>query len=213
MKVTYIDLGLHRYATEVSMFIQVCERLGLDYHVYGIEADPLYAPALVALFADNPKVETFSFAVAAEDGTCRLYRSAFLNGEGSSIYATKNNVDPSDSVEVLSRKLSGFMKGIDLHDAVVLKWNIEGAEYPMMNDLIESGLYRNIDLWCGAGSDMYKVAELAELEYSYHLAMLQHGIGQFKFHDHHDPWLKKRMIDEMEFRLTALRDAYYLRHA
>lgn len=204
MKVTYIDLGLHKSAPELRMFTEICNKYGIEYDAFGVEADPDYIDGLKAVFQHDPKVRIYNFAVGGSDGVCRLYRSDFLDGEGNSIYASKNNVDVSNSVQVPMRRLSEFLKEVPLNDAVVLKWNIEGAEYPMMLDLVDTGAYKKINLFCGATPDMHKVGELKGLESSYLDLMHTVGIHPFLFHDHYNQEKKNAMYHHMKDRLLDL---------
>lgn len=35
MKINYFDLGLHKEATEIDMFINICKKNQLEYRIYG----------------------------------------------------------------------------------------------------------------------------------------------------------------------------------
>jgi len=203
MDVTYIDLGLHKDAPELDMVIEICDRRGYGFNAYGIEANPTYIPKLSEKYANDPRVDILNYAIGKGSGECKLYLSEAFDGEGSSIYPTKNNVKESDYLTVEMRRLSDLMQGFTLHPVTILKWNIEGAELPMMLDLYETGSYKRISLFCGATPDIHKVSEIAHLEADYKALMRQLGIDWFPFYSTPQRGLKQAMRDSMDKRLST----------
>ena len=203
MKVTYIDLGLHKEAPELDMVIDICNKRGYSLTAYGIEANPTYIPKLREKYANDARVSIMNYAIGKGSGSCKLYISEAFDGEGSSIYPTKNNVKESDYLTVEMRSLSDLMQGFTLHPVTILKWNIEGAELPMMLDLAETGSHERVSLFCGATPDIHKVAEIKHLESDYKALMNKLVIDWFPFYSTPQKGLKQAMRDDMDSRLAT----------
>jgi hypothetical protein len=62
-----------------------------------------------------------------------------------------------------------------------MKVNIEGAEWFLFNDLVNSGMHKNINLYCGAGHDVEKVAELSEKVDDYYSLLEKNDIHLHRF--------------------------------
>ena len=125
------------------------------------EANPNLCEYLKQKYEYFDEVEIFNYAISNTSDYIDLYL-----GEGtlaSSIYATKNNVTDK-TVKVMSQRFSDFVNDnvCELHTSHnVLKLNIEGAELDVYEDLIETDMFAEIDLFCGHPShDIEKVAEL-----------------------------------------------------
>ena len=200
-KIAYVDLGLHKRAPEIEMFRGICESLGFDYSIYGIEADPEYIPGLKERYKDDPKIQILNYAIGDREGFCELYRSAAFDGEGSSIYKTKNNVKTENFARVPMVRLSHLLPSFNLGDFAVLKWNIEGAELLMVQDLIKTKTAERFDLFCGATPDIHKVSEIADQQEGHVELMNSAGISPFLFHNHYNPekvqQMKTRMAQEL----------------
>lgn len=200
-RITYIDIGLHREAPEIGMMIAICKELGIGYQIYGYEACPDYIPHLKEKYKDDPNVEIKEAAITDHHGVARLYRTDKFNGEGNSIYATKNNVDPERYDEVEARMLSAELDQIERHDMTILKYNIEGAELNMINDLIRTGKHKLIDLYCGASPDIGKVAEISGELGIYQQMLVDNGINPILFHDTYDTQFRAQMYRRMSRRI------------
>lgn len=194
----YIDIGLHEHAVEIEMFVTACNELGFGYKVYGIEANPTYIPALRAKFSNDPNISIFNYAVSDTNGKINLYPSPASGGQGSSIYPTKNNVDRNSPIVVQAIRLSEFMSGIELGDTNVLKYNIEGAELPMMQDLISSGSYKAFDIYCGSTPDIEKVSEIADKQDQYLKMLSNYSINRMDFYELPNEAHNRRMIEGMK---------------
>lgn len=206
MKVVYYDLGLHKEAPEIVMFRDICKSLELDYTIYGIEACPDYIPHLKEKFKDDENIHIFNFAIGDSDGETKLYRTKAFDGEGNSVYASKNNVDETWFDVVPMRKLSNVMDywGMKHGDIQVLKYNIEGAELQMMTDLIDTGKHKEFQIFCGATPDIHKCAEIADKQGDYEKMLLKHLIIPFLFHAHYNPAEVRNMKQRMKMELKLL---------
>jgi FkbM family methyltransferase len=167
--INYIDVGLHE-GNEISMFL--CELEGLpntQLRIYGIEANPRYAEYCKKRYIDDDRVTIENFAVGLGDGVCRLYLDNDV-GEGSSLYDDKVNVT-SKYVEVPKRPLSEWLSetGIIPKPKLtinIMRANIEGAEWEVIRDFDEKGVFSEFDLFCGSHrswlADMHKIPSLRD---------------------------------------------------
>ena len=108
-------------------------------------------------YKDNSSVRIYCKAVSGFEGNAKLYKKRygtnpkgeeydFAGNHGSSLNSGKNNVGDSvyDCVEVI--KLSSFIEKELQHQKIdILKLDCEGDEYDIINDVLGSKLYENID--------------------------------------------------------------------
>jgi hypothetical protein len=189
MRVNYFDLGLYRAVELEWMVNQILPALGIeDYRAYGIEASHPYATAVDARYTDNPRVQIDHLAIAGEETTLRLYHSPNLLGH--SIYSTKNNVLQDKYEDVQAMRFSEWIKknDIDLEGSYnIMKVNIEGAEWPLFQDMVENDLVKHIDIFCGADGDhegrhdIEKVGELKPIADDYYSLLKEHDIEIHRF--------------------------------
>ena len=181
MILTYIDVGLHKDAREMEIMLHLCDELGINMVAYGYEAHPAYCQRLQHLYSDHHNINIINAAVCDKEGVVPLFLSPASNGEGNSIYASKNNVI-SRSIDVPAVRMSDELQRIEIGDFVILRCNIEGAELQMMSDLITTGMQKRIDVWCGAASDIPKVAEIRDEMHRYQQMLGDAGIYFQRFH-------------------------------
>ena len=185
MRVNYFDLGACR-GIEIHWFADhIMRQLGInDYRVYGFEACQQYSKWMSETFNFNPKISIINKAISDSNKTIRLYYSR--NGVGHSIYSTKNNVGQTYE-EVESIKFSDwFNKNVDYSekDINIVKVNIEGAELPFFKDIIDNKVHNKIDLFCGQGHDIEKVAELSSRVQEYYDLLESNNIVLHRFSEH-----------------------------
>lgn len=135
-----VDLGAH--VGEVTM-----ELASFSSIVYAFEPLPAAARVLSRNVAMYPNVKVVRAAAAAEEGAEQFYVGDHSGGtklpEGSSLVSAKSNLSES-FIEVHKIKFSDFVASLD--DRVsVLKMDIEGAEYDVILDLLNSGVIWSID--------------------------------------------------------------------
>jgi FkbM family methyltransferase len=110
---------------------------GCRVHVF--EPMPAYAERIERRFARNPLVTVHAEGLAPADGSARLS----LSGDASS-HALAADGDGA-SVEIRLRGVEGFFA--ELGDGArvdLMKLNIEGAEYDLIERLIDSGLIERV---------------------------------------------------------------------
>ena len=205
MRVNYFDLGTCR-GTELSHFLYgVVPDLGIkEYRIYGFEAHAGYADKLKKTYKDVDEVRIINKAVASSPGPIKLYLAD--NGVGHSIYPTKINVGKkSKSVEGI-RFSDWFNNNVEYNreDVNVLRVNIEGAELPLFIDLIENGIHKKIDLFCGAGHDVHKIPELEPKVKEYYKLLKDNNIILHRYTEH-KPKKNVDMREKMKEIITQKR--------
>jgi len=167
--INYIDVGLHE-GNEISMFLGDLEGLpNTRLRVYGIEANPQYAKYCKKRYIDDDRVTIENFAVGLGGGSCRLYLDSDV-GEGSSLYDDKVNVT-AKYVEVPKKSLSEWLTEVGIIPKPkltinIMRANIEGAEWEVIRDFDEKGVFSEFDLLCGSHkswlADMHKIPSLQD---------------------------------------------------
>ena len=179
--INYYDLVLYQ-GREIKMFIDICNFNNWDYRIYGFEAHPEFSKKIKNLYSANKKVEIFNKAISNEYKLERLYLAPLNAGEGNSIFSTKNNVDES-FIEVEGISFSGFLNSQTnfKNNFNILRFNIEGAEWHLMQDLINNQLNQYFQIYCGSTSDMPKVHELKQHIPTYNNLLLNNNIHTYRF--------------------------------
>lgn len=203
--ITYIDLGLHEEGREIDMIIQACEGLKVRLNIYGIEANPSYMQGLQDRFKHLNNVTVFNYAITDFEGVASLYLSPESGGHGNSIFSDKNNVI-NKALRVKASRLSTLFQKyiIKLGTLNILKYNIEGAEYMLFNDLIESGYLKAFDIFCGASSDMHKVKSLKSKQGAFLDKLKMIGVERLDFFHTQSKARNDKMITTMKKKISSL---------
>jgi FkbM family methyltransferase len=82
---------------------------------------------------EHENVQLCAYGLGAEDATVHLTAA----GPGSSIYDTKSPL--GDAAEVSVRDVVGVLDELGLHEVDLIKINIEGAEFDLLDRLIDAG--------------------------------------------------------------------------
>lgn len=126
-----------------------------DVLIYAFEPLSVNFNHLKEKYGENKKVTLYPHAVSNFNGSANFYKKYkivdgkrqydYLTCAGSSLYRQKVNVDEKvfDKVRVI--KLSTFVKNEKIEKIAILKIDAEGAEYDVLGDVIDSGLYKIID--------------------------------------------------------------------
>lgn len=117
--------------------------------VYAFEPHPICFKKLQERFSQHSNVILFNQGVMDKNSTGRLYHSDFSNfdpeffSQSSSVYRTKKNVsdDLYDEVDLVD--LVGFINKID-KPVDILKLDVEGAEFCILERIIQEHLYDKI---------------------------------------------------------------------
>jgi len=113
--------------------------------VYAFEPDPYAIIRLRERVGQFPNVTIFNQAVGAADAFVTLYQAPGYEAApdrmsiSSSVYAMKNNVSADGGVAVEQIDLAAFIDRLE-RPVKLLKLDIEGAEVPVLEKLLESGV-------------------------------------------------------------------------
>ncbi|HAC62796.1 MAG TPA: hypothetical protein DCF68_04495 [Cyanothece sp. UBA12306] len=160
IKLLYFDLGTHKNADELYwMAHKILPSLGYQYQAYGFEAFPKFFEEAQKRFGEIGNVTFINKALCLSpppNGKLKFYISPVGDGVGNSIYKDQfQNYEEVDAV-----KFSDWLRkeGINLEDSIcLLRMNIEGAEFDVISDLIESELTQYIDGYFGSWDDVSKI--------------------------------------------------------
>jgi FkbM family methyltransferase len=189
--VTYIDLG-PRDGLEIDAFLKALRfSSAFDLRIHGIEANPYYVEQCRERFANDPRVQIHNFAIGSSDGVFDFYLDP--KGVGSSIYADKGNVGEAIKVEqkLFSRWLAeNHILPTSMQAAVnIIKANIEGAKWDLINDMSSHNLFERFDLLCGPGrrvngwlGDIGKVPSLKHLQKEAEDILRKHKVTIHELH-------------------------------
>jgi FkbM family methyltransferase len=136
-----IDAGAH-----VGRMARLFAERGAE--VLAFEPHPHAFAALSLMSRAWPTIKPINMAVADRTGTAPLY--FHRKGEGlalsdsASLMPEKRNVDPERFVEVETVRLADVIA--DAGHVRFLKMDIEGAEYAVLEDLIDSGRHADVDM-------------------------------------------------------------------
>lgn len=109
-------------------------------NVYILEPIPKFYNTMVNKFKGNDKVHLLNVGISTDNKDDTI----FLNGDGSS-----SNIKKGEPVKVLFNDMNTILEKWDLYSVDLLQINIEGDEYPLLDDIIENGLikkFKNIQV-------------------------------------------------------------------
>lgn len=118
--------------------------------VYAFEPNPECFEELIKKFKGNPKIHIYQKGVLDRTSTMKLYKSIYHNddslffSQSSSLYSSKDNVDSKEYFEVECIDLIEFIKDLN-QDIDILKIDVEGAEFQILEKLINENLYEKIE--------------------------------------------------------------------
>src|SRR5262249_24421164 len=112
-----------------------------DIRVHAYEPEPGAIEQCRRTIADEPRIELHPFGLAGRQRTERLT----VVGPGSSIYADKRFGPTLESVEIELRDVVGELAAMGVDGIDLIKINIEGGEYELLDRLYESGWLPRID--------------------------------------------------------------------
>jgi FkbM family methyltransferase len=103
--------------------------------VYVFEPFPAYAENISTRFRKNPKIKVFPFGLGKTDEIIKLY----ADNDATSSFKQKGA-----SVDIQIVKASKFIRDQQIGKIDLMKINIEGGEYDLLDELIESDLIGTI---------------------------------------------------------------------
>lgn len=158
----FIDCGAHCGESILS----AKQKFGIDTHVISFEAIPYLANQLIEIHKNNDTVNVLNAAVWINSDIKKFYVSCDITDGSSLLGTTINQLNESVYVNIPCFDLSEWINNtFTEEDYVILKLDIEGAEYEVLNKMIESNSIRLIkELWGEWHDD--KITDLHTLELS-----------------------------------------------
>lgn len=122
--------------------------------VYSFEPNPLCLKILKRRVKKYPNVEVIEKGVLDKACPRKLYHSDLTDADreffsqSSSICVTKDNVNTENFIEIECVDLCSFIKDLitklKISSIDILKIDVEGAEFAILEKMIEDGLYKKI---------------------------------------------------------------------
>jgi FkbM family methyltransferase len=180
ISILYLDVGTHRDAFELDLVVNaVLPRVCSSFDAYGFEANHEsfeHAARKFAMRQDVTMINKALVRTVPSGGKIKLFKD-MANGLGDSLYR-----EGSEYQEVECERLSEFLVESDLlqtNRIVLLRMNIEGAEYDVLRDLVESGLHKCVDGYFGMWDDVSKID--IDRDNEFRAFLMSNGIDSFTF--------------------------------
>jgi len=197
----FIDCGAHCGES----ILAAKQRFGDDIITISFEPIPGLAKQLQEIHKDNPTVNIQNSAVWINNEVKRFHLSEEYT-DGSSLLDSLNNLREEHSIKIPCFDLSTWIsETFDENDYLILKLDIEGAEYEVLNKMIKEGTINLINEFWGEWHDM-KISNPETLETSKKVyKYLEDNNIEFKEWEIHIPTYGKSH-PQLAFRPSNLTD-------
>lgn len=113
-----------------------------EYEIHSFEALPANYKTLKEAYGNKPNITLYNKAVYTEDTEITFYTAPPY---GSSIYSDKiTHINPDRYVKIGAIDISKFIENtFSKKDYIIMKFDIEGAEYDILPKLLDSGILQN----------------------------------------------------------------------
>jgi FkbM family methyltransferase len=150
MKKVVLDCGSH-LGESVKKFRNILNDITYEYHMF--EANT-YLYNQIELNPEFDDCKKFNFAISNKNDVIKLWGCVKnKNSVGSTTQKSKANwdsIEETDYIEVKSINLSEYIKNnFNKEDYIILKLDIEGSEYDVLRDLIDTEVIHYVnELFC-----------------------------------------------------------------
>jgi FkbM family methyltransferase len=132
--IIFLDVGTHDGHTLKEI---ISYKYNFD-KIYGFEPCLKQFRNASNEFSNISHLEMYNFGLS--NFTCKTKIYGSNNNLGASIFQNKNDVEKNISEDISLVSASDFFKeNIPLGSIIIMKLNCEGAEIPILNDLVDSG--------------------------------------------------------------------------
>ena len=146
----FIDCGAHCGES----ILTAKQRFGIDINTISFEPVPGLAKQLQEIHKDNPTVHIQNSAVWINNEIKKFHLSEEYT-DGSSLLNSLNNLKDDHYIDIPCFDLSQWvLESFNKEDYLILKLDIEGAEYEVLNKMIEDGSIDYINEFWGEWHDM-----------------------------------------------------------
>jgi FkbM family methyltransferase len=136
----FIDGGMNE-----GIITDICLKFGAK--IYGFEPNPFAAKFLKNKYRNNENVIVEPKAISNRDGKISFNFSDIFDQGGTKCDVMNKYKRQQNKFEVEEILFSNYVKSIvkqEQKDIYMCKLDIEGAEFEVLEDIIESGVYKNI---------------------------------------------------------------------
>ena len=123
------DLGGYRGEWAQKIY----DRYGCNIHVF--EPHPEFSKNLYDKFGDNKKITVYDFGLYTKTTTTKL----------SDVGSSSSIITSDDGVDVKLVDIVTFLKNINISRVDLIKINIEGSEYELIDHLYQNDLLQKFD--------------------------------------------------------------------
>jgi len=138
------DLSANSVVVDVGAFTGSWAQHIVDRYnptIFAFEPNPRSFESLVAKAAVNPKLHALQYGLGDKDVTVEFT----LNGLGSSMCDERSGHAGMERIKVEIAAVDRVWSELDLGRVDLMKINIEGAEFPLLDKMIETGLLENVN--------------------------------------------------------------------
>ena len=197
----FIDCGAHCGES----ILTAKQRFGNDINIISFEPVPGLAKQLQEIHQDDPTIQIQNSAVWINNDIKKFHLSEAYT-DGSSLLNSLNDLRDDHYIKINCFDLSTWLfETFTEEDYLILKLDIEGAEYEVLNKIIEDGTIKLINEFWGEWHDMKindeHTQSLAKKTYKY----LEDNNIEFKEWEIHIPTYGKSH-PQLAFRPHNLKD-------
>ncbi|GAI40028.1 unnamed protein product [marine sediment metagenome] len=138
----FIDCGAHCGCSMKQFQKTIGSSAGKDYEIHSFECNPEFAPLWVNASEANSNVHFHNAAVWTNNGTMDFFLCTVSTHDGSSLLKEKKTgeINKTAPVTVETVDLNAWLRENALEtDEIILKLDIEGAEYAVLEHLFNEG--------------------------------------------------------------------------
>lgn len=125
-----VDLGGYKGQWAADIFTRY------DCQVHIFEPYKVYASDIAHRFSQNPKVKVYDFGLSGSDQELSLA----VSDDASSSYKSSG-----DKVTIYLKEAKHFFEDSGIEEIDLMKINIEGGEYDLLEHLLDTGYINHID--------------------------------------------------------------------
>jgi hypothetical protein len=163
------------------MLKEILPSIANKYEAFGFEASQQFFTELQTKFVGIENVTLLHKALCLSvppNNKLKLYLAPIGEGVANSIY--RSNFGNYEEVDAI--KFSDWLRqqNFDLEKSIcLLRMNIEGAEFDVISDLIESGMIKYIDGYFGSWDDVGKID--MQKDEQFRALLKEHNIKKISF--------------------------------
>ena len=203
IKVIYLDVGTHRDGRELALMADnFLPSLCAHWEAFAFEANRDSFETVRRRFSHQPRISIRHLALCKDIPSCGILR-LYTGGDGLADSLYRKNTKYQ---EVHASRLSDFMieNGMmQANLAILLRMNIEGAEFDVLLDLVERQLAQRINGYYGMWDDLSKIDIARDKEFR--SLLKSEGVSPFTFNDRDLKFRWRRFCIKYDMRTQLLR--------